>query len=229
MEERSTIQEPQSTNKFKKIFFIIAGIVFVLLVSYLSYSAGLRHGSSKVDIPPTETGEMNKQATASPVATAYISETINPGQNSKKESIKSLTYSVPAGWTTMQSGDKTFEVAYDPQIYKATATSDYVTLNLKEGYQFLVYTVNIRAYDGGSRHQFLYKQSSSNGEGMITDRTYEKNYTVNGKSGLCMYNVDLSMTNILCMVVIDSNRAFYIAGGSDEESTEKLLQGLRIL
>lgn len=145
---------------------------------------------------------------------------------STTQSTKTINYNLPPGWKTVQSADGVFEVGYDPNVYYSGPSSYQggVSMSSSTSCCYTFY-INVKPYDGGSRHKFLDPNGYSK-----TAETYEKEYKVNGKSSLFLYNVDASSTTIMGMLVIDTTRALFFAfSSSDEEFVEKTLASVKIL
>ena len=136
-----------------------------------------------------------------------------------------LNYALPSGWKTLNSSNNSFQVGYDPNLYDGEQTAVSVdNVNLERDKVCCSnFYVNIKPYNGGSRHSFL-------GTYDKTPQTYEKDYYVNGRNGLVIYNIVSSSASAIGMVNIDGKRAFYLTFyGSDQAYIEKVLASLKVL
>lgn len=139
-----------------------------------------------------------------------------------------LTRTVPQGWIYAISSDGIFELAYDPQIYEHQSSAGKVLLNKKSG--GAPFSISVIPYDSGSRHQFIYKSYQLSGLNQIkTESTYEKNYIYNNRSGLGIYNIDLSATTTIGMLDIDGKKAYLFGSDTDASTTEAIISTLKIL
>lgn len=140
----------------------------------------------------------------------------------------SLSRVIPDGWTYAVSSDGVFEIAYNPNVYSHESSTSKVLL--KKNLGGAPFSVSVLPYDGGSRHAFIassYGVSST--KQISTDSTYEKNYTYNGKSGLGIYNVDLSAITTVGMLNIDNKRAYLFGSDTNPEETEQIISTLKVL
>ncbi len=141
-----------------------------------------------------------------------------------------LTYTLPLNWKTVSDPTGTYEIGYDPNKYTPVLSEKRIDLNSKQGANS--FFTSIQPYDEGSRHEFIYKSFQISGYEALgaSDRTYEKNYTFNNKSGLYIYNISLSATASTGMLNIGGSQALLLSStGSDEVLIESLISSIKIL
>lgn len=176
--------------------------------------------------PPTQILQPSPSALSASTPTSAPSVQVSTVKT--QEEIKStvLNYTLPSGWKTLNSSNNSFQVGYDPILYEGEQTAvfeDNVNIERSKQCCFNFY-VNIKPYNGGSRHAFIGTNYDK------TPQTYEKNYTINGRGGLVIYNILASSQSALAMLDIDGKRAFFIAFyGGDEAYIEKVLASLKVL
>lgn len=195
------------------IFIVLSIILVALLIAGSAYY--LKNNSITGTITSNPTPAITSEASPAPQA----SET--------PVSTRTIPYNIPAGWQVIQTKNGTFEVGFDPLNYRATAYDDTIDIypNKTAGWS---YNFHLRSYDGGSRHQFIYKAYGDTR--IVTEKTTEQNYIVSGKSALVLFDVDASSTVQTGMVVADNTRAFlFSSGGNDMELTEKIMGTLKLL
>jgi hypothetical protein len=157
---------------------------------------------------------------------------------------KTLPYLLPSGWKTVVSRDGRLEVGFDPtknQLLSEEATRSGVSFtgiwstdpgqvrNL--GYR---YSFTIKPYDGGSRHNFLYRELSFKPFGTNYDDTpndnFEREYLVQGWPCLVMFGIDVSQwTQVWGVCPISSNEAISFNMDGDETVVEKVLRTVKLL
>lgn len=140
-------------------------------------------------------------------------------------SVKEINYSLPAGWETIKDSNNQFEIGFNPNEFNASSHPARVGVNRKQC--CFTFVIRIESYDGGSRHNLLNKHFQGYG---TVPNTFEKNYLVNGKSGLVIYNVEYSSTIVIGMINIDGNSAFVFSStGGNEQQIQQILSTIKVL
>jgi hypothetical protein len=141
----------------------------------------------------------------------------------------SLKYVLPSGWKTIGDTVQTLELGYDSNSFVAIAHDKNITLGYKDHPGS--FGVSLFPYDGGSRHQFIYKQL-----GMTDPKKdqmsgyHEKNYVYNGWSCLVLYGLAYSASGTTWgMCAVSATQALFISGPAGESGTEALIQTVRML
>lgn len=138
-----------------------------------------------------------------------------------------LTYNLPSGWKTIQDPTETFEVGYDPANTKDSGDKSFAGILLlkmrptpADGYASS-FSVSLKAYDGGARHQFIYKNVGQTPVKSDYMPGYnEKEYTYNNHSCLFLNGISISMYAINWgMCDVGNNQAFLIMAYSDDYLT----------
>ncbi|OGM22950.1 hypothetical protein A2961_00360 [Candidatus Woesebacteria bacterium RIFCSPLOWO2_01_FULL_39_21] len=218
--ETSTSQQPTNNKKLTK--WLVIGLVALLtgttgVFAYKYYE--LKQRFSKVQITQPETpSSSTPQASQSP--TTVSTPTPKPTKTT------SLSYNLPSGWETFQDAERQFEIGYDPKVFfEPSPYPSRIGLNSKKC--CFNFSIRIEPYDAGSPHKFI--DTNTQGIEYLPD-TYEKNYIINGKSGLVIYNVEYSSTIIVGMLDIDGTRAFLISStGGNDSSIEEILASIKVL
>ena len=153
--------------------------------------------------PTMKPFEMLPSASAIPSSATSIGPTV--------QALKEVSYQLPSGWQTVNDADQQFSLAFDPNLFRAMPHSSRI--DLAGPFNFFI---RIEPYSGGSRHAFI---RSHFGSYESLSSTFEKEYLINGRSALVIYNVEASATTVIGMIVIDKNRGFLISatGGSEQE------------
>jgi hypothetical protein len=188
------------------------------------------------NIQPTSTATPSSVASATlptrPSANGTIHIYNQPQPTNRANMTKIISYGLPNGWATARSSDNAFEVGYDPTRFRVEifANNPGVYLTYKDApagpYTHIVF---VGAYDGGSRHQAIYKATLSN-----VKPGYEEDYIVNGRPALVQYDIADAGGKIWSkafgVMVIDNERAFYINSGLSEQGMiEETLATLKVL
>lgn len=156
--------------------------------------------------------------------------TVTPATN---KNVTNFYYKLPDGWKTVQDETGSFEVGYDPN---ATTTSltyspDAISIFIKGNIGGAAMSVHLKNYDGGSRHQFIYKFTNDNQPPQKQDlgSDYnEKEYLYNNKSCLFLRGIYTSQfPNVWGMCDAGSGKAFLITSYVPEYETT--LQTIRLL
>jgi len=217
-----------SSQKLFTHFFIVGGIVLLLLVAVGGYFLGQKSKTNSPSIPsPTTYPQVTTQPTIDETVNGKTNTNLDQNQIPTPTTIPttSLTYNLPSGWRTVQEDSKTFEIGYDPRIYSVSTTNNNSILLAKVGTH---YSVSLLPYNGGSRHQFIYDKLAIKDPNQDKMPTYhEKEYIYNGWSCLVLYGLALSASgDIHGMCAVDSSHAFLLESIPDEQiiRTIKLLQ-----
>lgn len=203
---------------------VVMGLVFIMgIISIFYYSTKTSDSNT---LPTTQS---NPEASPTPIMTPQSSSKSDNTQE-KLTKIKTIFYNLPDGWQTIKDKSATFEVGYDPKTYKPDNSQDnMITLG---GIPFGgpdVFTMRYD-YDGGSRHTYLDSILKDTAGNWKYDKTYEKDYRIDGRSALVFYNVDMSATTVYGVVIVDNNRAITFSSTyNDEDSAERLLSTIRVL
>lgn len=150
---------------------------------------------------------------------------------------KMLIYTLPTGWTKISDPTSRFEAAYDPTNTKLLeAGVEGLNLTKKQlndngiGYKSFI-SIRLYPYDGGSRHQFIYKYMSNSQppqkQDLGSDYT-EKEYLFNNKSCLFLRGIYTSqMPTVWGMCDAGGGSAFLIT--SYDPDYETTVQTIRLL
>ncbi len=144
-----------------------------------------------------------------------------------------LNYFLPEGWINAKDINSNIEVGYNPATYRVQPYENRVDINpLTDSVKN--YNLNIRGYDGESRHEFIRKSISDSWTDSLDDiktaSSYEKEYLISNKSSLIIYNVNYTGACTVGMITIDSNRAIYLRSYyCDHQSLEPILKTIKIL
>lgn len=215
---------------------ILLAVLALTGAYYVGTSAG-KLPSVNISLTPPLPPEVTAPASPTPASKPASSPTPIP----KSQAIK-LTYSLPAGWKTVQDTTGTFEIGYDPnnsELYDYTQFGSNQGKSINDlsirlmrasrshpvqGYDF---SVAIHPYDGGSRHKFIL----GNEQWDKLPEYHEKEYTYNGWSCLVLYGIYISqgpVANGMC--AINSKQAFSIGNGIlDEKTVEQIIQTIKLL
>lgn len=144
----------------------------------------------------------NQQITTQP-SSAPISVSAEP----QKESV---SYYLPNGWKTAADTTGTFEVGYNPSENSVEQRDKEIVLGKLGPTTGILHIISLLPYDGGSRHNFIYKQM--NAVDPIQDRMpgyYESEFVYNGWSCLVLHGFSYSASgDVHGMCAVDSSRAF---------------------
>jgi hypothetical protein len=218
----SSVQTPETPKK--KPWLIIGLVALVLLFmgttgffAYQNYQ--LRQQVLQEQTVPLP--EVTETPTPSPVPTINPQDDLTPTTVPSKE----INYNLPSGWETIKDTNNQFEIGFNPNEFNASPYPARIGLNRKQC--CFNFVMRIEPYDGGSRHSYLNQHFQ--GYESISN-TYEKNYQMNGKSGLVIYNVEYSSTIVIGMINIDGNRAFVFGStGGNEQQIEQILSTIKLL
>jgi hypothetical protein len=132
---------------------------------------------------------------------------------------KVMMYHLPDGWKTVSDTSGTFEVGYDPSQNTTEQRDQEIVLGKIGPTTGVIHIVSLRPYDGGSRHNFIYKQM--NAPDPMQDRMpgyYESEFRYNGWSCLVLHGFSYSASgDIHGMCAVDSTRAFMFFGIPSED------------
>ncbi len=144
---------------------------------------------------------------------------------------KQLTYLLLQGWKTAQDNDQSFEVGYDPNLFNVKSGDKIIEFFSK---QFTgSYGVSLESYDGGSRHQFIYKKLGyTNGvdEADKMEDYHEKEYNYQGWKCLVLYGLSFSASgNVWGMCPVNSSQAIFFGSPGGETETEQMIRTIKLL
>lgn len=147
-----------------------------------------------------------------------------------------LEYTLKPGWETIANPSNSLQIGYNPEIMQAMSDNSSVGITTTSQFepirQITYANIHLRAYDGGSRHNFIYKQLNSTAEAMKQDRMenyYEVEYNYDGKSCLVLYNQAFSASGTTWgMCAISSTQAVFIEGPQSQNQTEEIIRTIKI-
>jgi len=143
---------------------------------------------------------------------------------------KKINYSVPTSWTTTTDSSNTFQLSYDAVKLK-TCYPDQKGISLCAQYGSY-FSATILPYDGGSRHQFIYKNGlgTPKKDELLSDY-YEQEYNFDGKSCLFLNGINISQyPTVWGMCVVDNTRAVLFTSHDPVESAyEAILKTFKII
>ncbi|MDZ7587138.1 MAG: hypothetical protein U0946_05240 [Patescibacteria group bacterium] len=131
---------------------------------------------------------------------------------SPKSNIKTLNYQLPSGWQTVSDKDNIFSIGFNPSDYNASTLNSRIDLNSKLCCSSIFFKT--LPYNGGSKHDFTYNNSTA----VKVAATMEQEYLINGKSGMILYDVDASGSNTVGMIVLNSKQALLIESQTSSRS-----------
>lgn len=142
---------------------------------------------------------------------------------SSTNKVQQLTYYLPPGWKTVIDTSGRLEVGYNPNQFSATPGNQNIYLN-NISYPVSAMSVTLKLYDGGSHHQFIYKQLGYTAEMAKEERMnnyYEVEYRYSGWSCLVLYGLGFSARGTTWgMCAVNSSQALFIEGGSEEDTKQ---------
>lgn len=171
----------------------------------------------------------------SPTTTVTPSATISPTSNptsTPTRNIKTLKYSLPTGWKTIENSSGKFEVGYDPSTMKTEPLDSAVYLSKPKTtpgtWQFMM--VKLLPYSGGSRHQFIYDGLGEKPQAQDLGPNYrEVEYLYNNRSCLFLLGISISQyPQTWGMCDAGGGEAFLIWSYS-ETAYEEVVQTIRQL
>lgn len=141
--------------------------------------------------------------TTSPIATVSSLPVATPTPETVSASVNAvvLNYLLPSGWQTTTDSTNTFKVGFDPATQDAkneNGTLGITNKNLDNNQYYSPYgnsmNFSIKQYNGGSRHEFIYKMIGENPHetDSLMDNYKEYNYTIDGKSCLILDGISIS-------------------------------------
>ncbi len=206
---------------------IVAMLVFILL-PFLAFWLGFHYEQNFLEkqvqrVWPTPPMQNNRIDIGMPPPS---DQPVNQPPNiPPTSSVSVLTYNLPSGWQLVQDDSITFEVGYNPAIWRVSSTNNS---SITIGTTGTHYSVSLLPYNGGSRHQFIYDTMHiTNPSENRTSGYHEANYTYNGWSCLVLYNFAFSASGTTWgMCAVDNTHAFFFDSIQDEQiiRTVKLLK-----
>jgi hypothetical protein len=192
-------------------------------------------GNVYINISPLEVTE--KASLDQILSTFKFTQAITPTPTQGSIPSKTLYYSVPTGWKTVQDSTDTFAISFDPVTSKVDANNTNGLLLLRQrpnpslGY-YGCESVNLYPYDGGSRHLFINKylgETPTKSE-LFSDYK-ETEYLYNGKSCLVLNGISISQFNgVWGMCDTGSGKAFlFTSCDRDSANYEKVLQTIQLV
>lgn len=171
------------------------------------------------------------------LSTFQFITTITPSPTQQPKPVRTLYYSVPNGWKTVQDATGSFSISYDPTKSKLDTNNSSGIVLLRQrpdpslGFMSCE-TLNLYPYDGGSRHQFIYKYL-----GEIPTKTSlfanykEIEYVYNGKSCLLLNGISISQYNTVWGMCDTGNGKAFLFTSCDRDpvNDEKILQTVQVL
>ena len=115
------------------------------------------------------------------IPSASASELVDP---SPTIIYKTLRYTRTPEWALWGSEDNKFSFAYDPSKYKDPIMTG-VDISLFGEHSIFM---SFKPYSGGSRHQLIQQETGY----IALDNTYEKNYFIDGKPALFIFQAEIS-------------------------------------
>lgn len=138
--------------------------------------------------------------------------------------VKTLTYNLPSGWDIITEQNNIFQIGYDPNLYKASLSTSGIDLNSKSCCSS--FFINIIDYDGSSNPQFVLKNLGA----VKTAKTYERNYIINGKIALIIFNLDISGSSTGGMIDINGKKAIVISSqAGDQRLVDQILSTFKFI
>jgi hypothetical protein len=171
------------------------------------------------------------------LSTFKFIENITPSPTQQSVPSKTLNYSVPSGWKTVQDSTGSFTVSYNPTTSKVDTNNTGGIFFLRQRPDpslgnFGCETVNLYTYDGGSRHQFIYKYlgETPTKESLFIDYK-ETEYLYNGKSCLVLNGISISQFNSVWGMCDTGNGKAFLFTSCDRDNTnyEKVMQTIQVL
>ena len=154
----------------------------------------------------------------------------------QKTAVETLTYSLPAGWKTIQDPTATFEIGYDPINTKDSDDKTFSgTMLLKMttpviGYSSF-FSVSLKSYNGGSRHQFIYdSMGETPTKGDLYPDYEEKECLLDGKNCLILNGISISQDPLVWgMCDAGNGQAFLITSywRQDYQTTLRTLKKIQ--
>lgn len=149
----------------------------------------------------------------------------------KGTSAKNLYYSLSTNWRTVQDTTNSFEIGYDPSVFKPIQNAKSITL------AYMAHpgsnTIALVPYDGGSVHQAIYKQLGYDNQSVAIEKSkdyYENEYSYDGKRCLVLFGLNFSASgNIWGMCTVSPSSALFFSGLENPSMTEQFIQTFKLL
>ncbi len=210
-----TVEPPQKSSTS----FIIGGIIVisVIIVAIIVYFFITLHYAAMPSLIAYPLATLKPTISDAAKGKLYT-EDVSPTTK--------LSYILPAGWQKVQDNSKTFELGYDPKIYKVFTTNNAnITLSMKG----TSISLSLLPYNGQSKLLFIYERLGITDPPMYDQSNYlEKSYSYNGWSCL-MIRTPISAggeSHVMCGV--DPKHALFLTG-QQTDHTEKILQTIKVL
>ena len=132
---------------------------------------------------------------------------------------KTLRYTRTPEWALWGSEDNRFSFAYDASKYKdPIKEGEYISLLGQSVGQSIFMRFN--SYSGGSRHRFIQQETDY----ALLDNTYEKNYLIDGKPALFIFQAELSANCSAGAIFTSHNTALVVTSSiCDSDKLEPFL------
>lgn len=109
--------------------------------------------------------------------------------------VKTISYSLPQGWSKVKLLNSIFNIGYDPSVSKIEHNTND-GLYIWSGINQSIYDLSVaqKPYDGGSRHTFIYKTIGGDVESDKLDSYHEREYKIGGKNCLFLVGIQPSQS-----------------------------------
>lgn len=144
--------------------------------------------------------------------------------------VREIRYKLPAGWKSVQSTDRLFEIGYHPELF--SPTSQYSEIQLTSNTCCKSFSLRLWSYTDESPHQFIYSKLNVVGSETLgkTESTFERSYLFGGRQALFIYNILFFKTTAVGMLDAGGGYAFLItAAHIDPEDIELFLGSIRLV
>lgn len=218
-------------------------ILVVVLILILVGGGTYYLGKSQTPKPQTQNPVVvspTLQPTTTPSSTQNTSVLPLPSATSVSKSVNNIEYSLPSGWKKIIDTSGRLEVGYDASKYDAKSKEKLIELSGKwilEGNKSKRLGWNkffqLAPYNGGSRHDELYKILGENPTltGSRTKNYSEREYTYNGWKCLVLNGISISDYPVAWgYYPISSTEALVLAfDGFDWSEIEQQIAAVRLL
>lgn len=215
---------------FAPILILIGILVIMAVASGAYYFGKSQTPKPQIQNPVVVSPTPQPTIVPSSIPATSLAPTTKPTDSNKTTADKVLFYQLPAGWQTAKNQNQDFEVGFNPQTMRIypTVSSNQVWIEIQrpqplQGYA--TYTiVTLVPYDGGSRHNFIYKQLGYTTQTALSERTSyynEVSYTYNNWSCLILFGLGFSAQGTTWgMCPVNSTQALFIQGPAQVETEE---------
>lgn len=219
--KKEEYQMPPKESGVSLLIYIVTFFVIFGITVFLGWKFVIRDKIQESFFSqPTPTIEVTATPTVQIATTSAIA---SPSASISSQSAEILTYALPQGWQIVKDSNNFFEVGLDPATTKKSDNVQTVGIELlkikptpAEGYGSFM-TISLQNYDGGSRHEFIYKHlglTPAKGDVTVTDLSpdyFEKEYNLDGKSCLFLNGISISQyPSVWGMCDAGSSQAFLI-------------------